>query len=480
MSDAVLDSAPDAVITTDEHGHVVALNAAAERIFGFVRGEAIGHPLADLLLPARPPAPARTDAPGGTASGARIVGRRMQVPTRRSDRREALVDVSVTRTSASPPRFTAWIRELGAQEVSQADAERRQALLEAAEEIAEAGSWEWTPAGAELLWSDNLFRIFGLSPGEITPTPEYVFAQTHPDDRDRVVAQVDDLRRHGTLHPLDYRIVRPDGVVRHLRATLAVVEERDGAPSRLIGAVQDLTARLWAEREIAAHVAVARALAEWEALEAGAERLLAYLAEAMGFVAGVFWVPRGDTLVARVVWHPGSVQLPGFASRTRSVELDPGIDLPGRAFVRGRPISVSSVRDSSNSPRSRSEALEGLRGAVAVPAIAPDGVLAVVELLSRDDGLLTDRVMESLTGIGHELGQFLGRRRGELEDSLLSPREVEVLQLAAHGLSAPRTAERLFLSPATVKTHLENIYAKLGVSDKPSAVATALRQGLIH
>ena len=62
---------------------------------------------------------------------------------------------------------------------------------------------------------------------------------------------------------------------------------------------------------------------------------------------------------------------------------------------------------------------------------------------------------------------------------MLTPRELEVLALAAQGLSARQTAERLIVSPATVRTHFENIYAKLGVSDKASAVASALRQGLI-
>jgi DNA-binding CsgD family transcriptional regulator len=61
----------------------------------------------------------------------------------------------------------------------------------------------------------------------------------------------------------------------------------------------------------------------------------------------------------------------------------------------------------------------------------------------------------------------------------LTPREREVLQLAAEGHSASIIAERLVLSPATVKTHLRNIHAKLGVSARAGAVATGIRLGLI-
>jgi DNA-binding NarL/FixJ family response regulator len=62
---------------------------------------------------------------------------------------------------------------------------------------------------------------------------------------------------------------------------------------------------------------------------------------------------------------------------------------------------------------------------------------------------------------------------------LATPREIEVLQLASHGLTAGDIADQLLLSAGTVKTHLRNIYRKLGVADKAAAVAAALRHGLI-
>jgi DNA-binding CsgD family transcriptional regulator len=62
----------------------------------------------------------------------------------------------------------------------------------------------------------------------------------------------------------------------------------------------------------------------------------------------------------------------------------------------------------------------------------------------------------------------------------LSPRELQVLQLVAEGRSAPEIGELLFVSAGTVKTHLKNIYGKLGARDRASAVAEALRRGLIE
>jgi ATP/maltotriose-dependent transcriptional regulator MalT len=62
----------------------------------------------------------------------------------------------------------------------------------------------------------------------------------------------------------------------------------------------------------------------------------------------------------------------------------------------------------------------------------------------------------------------------------LTPREIEVLALAADGLSGPELAQGLVLSAGTVQTHFANIYAKLGVPNRAAAVAKAMRLGLIE
>jgi ATP/maltotriose-dependent transcriptional regulator MalT len=62
---------------------------------------------------------------------------------------------------------------------------------------------------------------------------------------------------------------------------------------------------------------------------------------------------------------------------------------------------------------------------------------------------------------------------------VLSKRELEVLELVAAGTTNRDAAAKLFISEATVKTHLLNIYGKLGVSDRAAAVAEAFNRGLL-
>ncbi|MDH6110738.1 DNA-binding NarL/FixJ family response regulator [Kitasatospora sp. MAP12-15] len=75
-------------------------------------------------------------------------------------------------------------------------------------------------------------------------------------------------------------------------------------------------------------------------------------------------------------------------------------------------------------------------------------------------------------------GRLMRRMRGGSPS--LSKREIEVLQLLADGLSNRQISARLFISEATAKSHLTNIYGKLGVESRGAAVAVALRQGLLR
>ena len=62
----------------------------------------------------------------------------------------------------------------------------------------------------------------------------------------------------------------------------------------------------------------------------------------------------------------------------------------------------------------------------------------------------------------------------------LSGRELEILGLLAQGLSNRAISKRLFISEATVKTHLVHVFEKLGVDNRTAAITTALRRGLIR
>ncbi|MDI5961811.1 response regulator transcription factor [Streptomyces sp. SL13] len=99
---------------------------------------------------------------------------------------------------------------------------------------------------------------------------------------------------------------------------------------------------------------------------------------------------------------------------------------------------------------------------------ARDELFRAVRSAARGESVLSPAVATRL------LGQV---RTPEREP--LSPREVEVLSLVAAGSTNKEAARRLFISEATVKTHLLHIYAKLGVNDRAAAVAAGYERGLL-
>ena len=96
-------------------------------------------------------------------------------------------------------------------------------------------------------------------------------------------------------------------------------------------------------------------------------------------------------------------------------------------------------------------------------------VARAVELVARGETYVDPVVV----------GELLARR-SQSEKSLLSQREVEVLQLLADGHTTAAVAEELFLSPATVRSYLEGAMSKLGSRSRTHAVAAALRDDLIR
>ena len=103
-----------------------------------------------------------------------------------------------------------------------------------------------------------------------------------------------------------------------------------------------------------------------------------------------------------------------------------------------------------------------------------DELLRAVRAAAHGEAALSPAVATRLMSRFREPGPGPGPGPGPL-----SQRELEVLELVAGGNTNREAAARLFISEATVKTHLLNIYAKLGVSDRAAAVAEAFNRGLL-
>ncbi len=121
--------------------------------------------------------------------------------------------------------------------------------LARAQAIAQLGSWEWNIVTNDLAWSDEIFRIFGLTPREFAATYPAFLERIHPDDRGLVEEAVRRAVEEGGAYDIEHRIVRPDGSEALVHEQGEVTRDAAGRPVRMIGIVRDVTDRAVADRE---------------------------------------------------------------------------------------------------------------------------------------------------------------------------------------------------------------------------------------
>ncbi|MBU1224226.1 MAG: PAS domain-containing protein [Gammaproteobacteria bacterium] len=127
----------------------------------------------------------------------------------------------------------------------------RERQLREAQTLAHIGNWTADLRSGELVWSDEIYRIFGHAPGSFEPRVEAFHAAVHPDDRDKVRESENRAEQTGR-HDVVHRIVRPDGTVRHVHELAQMETDAAGNRLRLAGTVQDVTERVEVEQALMA------------------------------------------------------------------------------------------------------------------------------------------------------------------------------------------------------------------------------------
>ena len=125
---------------------------------------------------------------------------------------------------------------------------KSEARLSEAQRIAHIGNWEWNIKTNELYWSEENYRMFGLS-RDVRPSFEAFLTTVHPDDRKFVQESINEAL-HGKTYDIDMRIIRPDGQERIVNAKAEVCFDRENKPAKMSGTVQDITERKHGEEKL--------------------------------------------------------------------------------------------------------------------------------------------------------------------------------------------------------------------------------------
>ncbi len=125
-----------------------------------------------------------------------------------------------------------------------------EALHKQAEKLTHLGNWSWEIGTDTIVWSDEMYRIYGLEPQSENITFERFLSLIHPDDRDRRVAEINDAVQSGIVKDYTLKIVNPDGAVKVLKGHGNVLFDSSRLPKFLIGTCQDITKEYHLNREL--------------------------------------------------------------------------------------------------------------------------------------------------------------------------------------------------------------------------------------
>jgi PAS domain S-box-containing protein len=138
----------------------------------------------------------------------------------------------------------------GKTEVLARDADAQAKRLALALDAGGMGTWEWDLKTNEVSWSPALEAIHGLGPGGFGGTFADFERNIHPDDRERVLAEIGSSLLERREHPIEYRILTPDGGVRWIEAHGNIARLERGKPAAMIGVCADITERKRAEEKL--------------------------------------------------------------------------------------------------------------------------------------------------------------------------------------------------------------------------------------
>ena len=241
--------------------------------------------------------------------------------------------------------------------ISYKKTQQSEARLREAQRIAQIGNWDWDIIKNELRWSDEIYRIFGLTPQEFGATYEAFLNAVHPDDRDFVQKSVNKALYEGKSYSIDHGIVLPDGAERVVHEQAEVTFDESGKPIKMVGTVLDITERKLAEDIIRKNNDLLTAISRIESqfiadmdsrtfFDSLLSDLLSLTMSEYGFIGEVIYPENGDPYlkthaITNIAWND---EIRAFFEREapKGLEFRKLKSLWGAVITTGKPVISNS------------------------------------------------------------------------------------------------------------------------------------------
>ena len=251
-----LNSIGDAVISTDMNGNINRMNPVAEDITGWSADSARGKKLSEIFYIINADSREIVDNPvEKVIQTGEIVGLANHTVLISKDGTEYQIADSAAPIKDDEGNITGVVlvfRDVTENYEKEQSLKRQEYRLRLTQDIAHVGNWDLDITKNTLLWSDEIFRIFGLEPQEFEATYEAFMKRIHPEDREKVdSAYWGSIKEGKDTYEVEHRIVRADNSeIRYVHEKCEHLRDDFGDIIRSIGMVQDITERKKNEEEL--------------------------------------------------------------------------------------------------------------------------------------------------------------------------------------------------------------------------------------
>jgi PAS domain S-box-containing protein len=163
---------------------------------------------------------------------------------RRRDGRDVWVECYATRLPSvgeSEALYAAVVVDITERKAAEEALRLRQAYLATAQALNHAGSYGHNLTTGEIIWSEEMYKIYGYEPFSFKPTQERVLQRIHPEDLDFISQMFERMKREPMDSDLEHRIVLPDGSVKHLHVVSQILKDSNSKDLECVGSVMDVT-----------------------------------------------------------------------------------------------------------------------------------------------------------------------------------------------------------------------------------------------
>jgi len=249
---------------------------------------------------------------------------------------------------------------------------RSEGYLAQAQRLTQSGSWAWNVRTGARFWSQETFRIFGYDPQEGKPTWSNILDRVHPEDRPAIVQKAKMETALKEDSEFDWRIVLPDGTIKHLHSIAHPVLDESGEITEIVGTLMDVTERMRAEalRDGESHIL------EIIARDAPVEEILENLvrvveAQFAGLLCSVLLLNEDGQHVR----HGAAPSLPEpYSKAIDGLRIGPKAGSCGTAMYRREPVVVTDILEDPLWEAFRDVAAPyGLRACWSTPILSHSG-----------------------------------------------------------------------------------------------------------